>query len=245
MFWWLMKYVLLGPVLRLMYRPTTEGLENLPAQGGGILAANHLSFLDNVLLPLAVKQRRVVLLTKVEHPPKWYLSWFFKSANLMPLPSKGDSASEALRGAVQALREGALIGVFPEATRSPDGRLYRGKTAVARLTLEAQVPVVPVALRGTREAWPPERRLPKPGRVAIRFGKPLRFDRRHEKPRDPFVLRSVADEIMHEIMSLSGQEYVDEYAPPISSQTAASASPQWGRSESAPAAASPQRASPS
>ena len=213
MFYWLMKHVLIGPILRLMYRPRTEGLENIPSEGGAILAANHLSFLDDLLLPLVVKKRRVVFLGKVEYFHKWYLAWFFRAAGVIPLPRTGGSGSgAALRGAAQALREGKLIGIFPEGTRSPDGRLYRGKTGVARVALEAQVPVVPVAISGTFEAMPYDRKLPKPGRTKIRFGKPLRFERHYGTPTDRFVLRSVTDEIMYEIMTMSGQEYVDEYA---------------------------------
>jgi 1-acyl-sn-glycerol-3-phosphate acyltransferase len=121
------------------------------------------------------------------------------------------AAEAALQTGVRALREGNLIGIFPEGTRSPDGRLYRGKTGVARMALEAQVPIVPVAITGTFEALPYDRRLPKPGRVTIRFGKPLDFQRYYGTPGDRFVLRSATDEIMYEIMLMSGQEYVDEY----------------------------------
>jgi 1-acyl-sn-glycerol-3-phosphate acyltransferase len=212
MFWWLMKYVLLGPILRLLYRPTTRGLENIPAEGPAILAANHLSFLDDFLLPLMVRGRKVVFLAKAEYVDKWYLRWFFKRANVIPVRRESRSAAEgALRTGVQALQEGKLVGIFPEGTRSPDGRLYRGKTGVARMALEAQVPVIPVAIVGTFEAMPYDRKIPRRGRVQIRFGRPLDFKRHYDTPTDRFVLRSVTDEIMYEIMLLSGQEYVDEY----------------------------------
>jgi 1-acyl-sn-glycerol-3-phosphate acyltransferase len=212
-FWWLMKYVLLGPVLRLMYRPKAKGLENIPKDGPAILVANHQSFLDDLLLPLVVPGRKVVFLAKADYFDKWYLRWFFKGANVIPVRRESHSASEdALRAGVRALRENKLVGIFPEGTRSPDGRLYRGKTGVARMALEAQAPVVPVAILGTFELMPYDRKLPKAGRVELRFGKPLRFDRHFETPADRFVLRSVTDEIMYEIMLLSGQEYVDEYA---------------------------------
>jgi 1-acyl-sn-glycerol-3-phosphate acyltransferase len=118
----------------------------------------------------------------------------------------------ALRTAIDALKEGKVVALFPEGTRSPDGRLYRGKTGVARIALEAQAPVIPVAIVGTFALWPYDRKLPKPGPTEIRFGKPLTFERHFETPADRFVLRSVTDEIMYEIMMLSGQEYVDEYA---------------------------------
>ncbi len=207
-----MKYVFLGPVLRLLYKPRAVGLENIP-EGPAILAANHQSFLDDLLLPLVVPGRKVVFLAKAEYFDKWYLRWFFKGANVIPVRRESRSAAEAaLQTGVQALREGNLVGIFPEGTRSPDGRLYRGKTGVARMALEAQVPIVPVAITGTFEALPYNRKLPKPGRVVIRFGKPLDFRRHYGNPADRFVLRSVTDEVMYEIMLMSGQEYVDEYA---------------------------------
>jgi 1-acyl-sn-glycerol-3-phosphate acyltransferase len=213
MFWWLMKNVLLGPFLRLMYRPRTIGLEHIPAEGPAILAANHQSFLDDFLLPLMVPRRKVVFLAKADYFDKWYLRWFFKAANVIPVRRESRSASEAaLQAGIDALREGKLVGIFPEGTRSPDGKLYRGKTGVARMALEAQVPVIPVAITGTFEAMPYHRKVPRPGRVEIRFGEPLRFDRHYDTPGDRFALRSVTDEIMYEIMLQSGQEYVDQYA---------------------------------
>ncbi len=206
-----MKYVLLGPVLRLLYKPKAVGLESIP-EGPAILAANHQSFLDDLLLPLLVPGRKVVFLAKADYFDKWYLRWFFKGANVIPVRRESRSAAEAaLQTGVQALREGNLVGIFPEGTRSPDGRLYRGKTGVARMALEAQVPVVPVAITGTFEALPYDKRLPKPGRAEVRFGKPLDFQRHYGNPSDRFVLRSVTDEIMYEVMLMSGQEYVDEY----------------------------------
>jgi 1-acyl-sn-glycerol-3-phosphate acyltransferase len=217
-FWWLMKYVFLGPILRLMFRPKALGLENIP-DGPAILAANHQSFLDDVLLPLVVKRRKVVFLGKAEYFEKWYLRWFFKAAHVIPVRRESRSASEAaLNAGVQALREHNLIGIFPEGTRSPDGRLHRGKTGVARMALEAQVPVIPVAIIGTFETMPYHRKLPRPGRVTVRFGKPLDFERYYGTPTDRFVLRSATDEIMYEIMLLSGQEYVDEYGSKMKTQ---------------------------
>ena len=213
MFWFLMKYVFLGPVLRLLYRPKLAGLENIPADGPAILAANHQSFLDDLLLPLVVPGRKVVFLAKADYFDKWYLRWFFKGANVIPVRRENASAAEAaLNTGVTALRDGNLVGIFPEGTRSPDFRLYRGKTGVARMALEAQVPVIPVAILGTFEAMPYDKKVPKPGKTELRFGKLLTFERYYDRPADRFVLRSVTDEIMYEIMMLSGQEYVDEYA---------------------------------
>ena len=230
MFWFVMKYVILGPILRLMYRPRIVGLENIPREGGAIIAANHQSFLDDLLLPLVVPKRKVVFLAKADYFDKWYLRWFFKGANVIPVRRESRSlADSAIRTGVEALKEGKLVGIFPEGTRSPDGRLYRGKTGVARMALEGQVPVIPVAIVGTFEALPYDRKMPRPGRVELRFGKPLTFERFYATPADRFVLRSVTDEVMYEIMMLSGQEYVDEYATrvkkEIEEQKAAAASP--------------------
>ena len=218
MFWWLTKYVFLGPILRLLYRPTVKGLENVPESGGAILAPNHESFLDDFLLPLVCK-RKVVMLAKADYFDKWWSAWFFKAAGCVPVRREGGSASlAALQAGIDALKEGKLVGIFPEGTRSPDGRLYRGKTGVARMALEAQVPVIPVALVGTYEAWPYDKKLPSSGRVEIRFGTPLSFERHFATPADRFILRSVTDEIMYEIMLLSEQEYVDDYGSRIKRQ---------------------------
>jgi 1-acyl-sn-glycerol-3-phosphate acyltransferase len=220
-FWFVMKHVLLGPLLRLLYRPRVRGLEHVPREGGAILAANHLSFLDDLLLPLVVP-RKVVFLAKAEYFDRWYLRWFFKGANVIPVRRVSRSAAEdALRAAVRALRQGHLVGIFPEGTRSPDGRLYRGRTGVARMALEAGVPVVPVGIVGTFEALPYDRRVPRPRRVEIRFGRPLTFERFRDRPVDRFALRSATDEVMYEIMMLTGQEYVDEYASTVKERLAA------------------------
>jgi 1-acyl-sn-glycerol-3-phosphate acyltransferase len=240
MFWWLMKYVLLGPLLRLLYRPKAVGLENIP-EGPALLASNHQSFLDDLLLPLVVPGRKVVFLAKADYFDKWYLRWFFKGANVIPVRRESRSAAEAaLQTGVRGLREGNLVGIFPEGTRSPDGRLYRGKTGVARMALEAQVPVIPVAITGTFEALPYDRKLPKPGRVTIRFGKPLDFQRHYGNPADRFVLRSVTDEILYEIMLMSGQEYVDEYGSKARATHDRSQEPAPARSSAASEEAAPR-----
>ncbi len=211
-FWFLMKYVILGPIIRLLWRPMVTGLEHVPAEGPAILAPNHTSFLDDLLVPLVLKKRRLTILAKADYWDHWYTRWFFKWAGCVPVRREGGSASRAaIDAAVAALRDGKLVALFPEGTRSPDGRLYRGKTGVARIALEAQVPVIPVGIVGTFELWPYNRKLPRAGRTELRFGEPLRFDRFYESPTDRFVLRSVTDEILYEIMMTSGQEYVDEY----------------------------------
>jgi 1-acyl-sn-glycerol-3-phosphate acyltransferase len=219
MFYWFLKYVFLGPLLRLVYRPKARGLENIPAEGPVILAANHVSFVDSLFIPLMVK-RRVVFLGKADYFTSAKTRWFFKSVNMIPVKREGGTAGEAaIQAGVRELKRGQVVGIYPEGTRSPDGRLYRGKTGVARMAVLAECPVIPVAVHGTRDIQPPEKRVPGVrGRVEVVYGPPLRFDRFRGKDRDRFVLRSVTDEIMYEIMMLSGQEYVDEYASKVKAQ---------------------------
>jgi 1-acyl-sn-glycerol-3-phosphate acyltransferase len=220
--YWLLKHILLGPLLRLIYRPKAEGVDNVPATGAAILAPNHLSFIDSLFIPLLTK-RRLVYIGKADYFDKWRTRWFVKAVGVIPVRREGGSAGEAaIQTGIRLLREGHLIAIYPEGTRSPDGRLYRGKTGVARMALEAQVPVIPVAVEGTDEIMPIGMRFPRtiPGRVRVQFGRPLRFDRHYDTPKDRFVLRSVTDEIMYEIMMLSGQEYVDEYALKVKKEIA-------------------------
>jgi 1-acyl-sn-glycerol-3-phosphate acyltransferase len=217
MFYWVMKHIILGPLLRLIYRPRARGIENIPRTGGFILAANHISFVDSLFMPLACP-RPVVFLGKADYFESWRTRWFFRAANVIPVRRQGGPAGEAaILAGIEALKQGhAAVGIYPEGTRSPDGRLYRGKTGVARMALEARVPVIPVSIRGTREVMPLDAKVPRlSGKVVIEFGKPLTFERYFDRPRDRFVLRSVTDEIMYEIMMLSGQEYVDEYASKV------------------------------
>jgi 1-acyl-sn-glycerol-3-phosphate acyltransferase len=220
-FYWLAKFVLVGPVLRLIWRPWTEGLENIPADGPAILASNHLSFSDSLFMPVIVG-RRVTFLAKAEYfnTPglKGKLSkWLITAVGQVPIDRADASAADAaLRTGVRVLSGGALLGIYPEGTRSPDGRLYRGKTGVARMALEAGVPVIPVAMIGTDIIQPTGRLLPKlRPRPGVRFGKPLDFSRYAGLAGDRFVERSMTDEIMYELMQLSGQEYVDVYAAKV------------------------------
>ena len=221
MFYWLLKFILLGPLLRLIYRPRARGLQNIPRTGGFILAANHISFVDSLFMPL-VCPRPVVFLGKADYFESWRTRWFFKAANVIPVQREGGSAGEAaILAGIQALKAGQAVGIYPEGTRSPDGRLYRGKTGVARMALEAGVPVIPISIRGTENVMPLDSKVPRlSGRVVVEFGKPLVFDRYYDRPKDRFVLRSVTDEIMYEIMMLTGQEYVDEYASKVKTQLA-------------------------
>ena len=218
-FYWTMKYVVLGPLLRGLYRLTPRGVENIPKDGPVILASNHLSFVDSLFMPLLVP-RPVVFLGKADYFDSWRTAWFFRAVNVIPVRREGGSASEgAILAGIGALKGGHVIGIYPEGTRSPDGRLYRGKTGVARMALEAHAPVVPIAVEGSREVMPLEAKVPRPtGRITVTYGKPLTFERYYDRPKDRFVLRSVTDEILYEIMMLSGQEYVDEYASKVKEQ---------------------------
>jgi 1-acyl-sn-glycerol-3-phosphate acyltransferase len=217
MFYWFLKRVVLGPLLRLIFRPYVIGLHHVPAAGGAILASNHLSFSDSIFLPLMV-ERRVTFLAKMDYFTGTGLkgrltAGFFKGVGQLPVDRSGGSASEAaLKSGLKVLRRGDLLGIYPEGTRSPDGRLYRGKTGVARMALEAGVPVLPVAMIDTDKIQPPGRKIPRLGRVGIKIGAPLDFSRYEGMEGDRFVLRSITDEVMYELMELSGQEYVDIYA---------------------------------
>jgi len=216
-FYHFLKYVVLGPILKLFFRPWVEGMENLPDEGPAILASNHLSFSDSIFLPLCVP-RRITFLAKAEYFTgrgiKGKLTkGFFAGVGQVPIDRSGGRASEAaLRKGLEILAKGDLLGLYPEGTRSPDGRLYRGKTGIARMALEAGVPVIPVAMINTFDIQPPGKIMPRIMRVGIRIGEPLDFSRYEGLSGDRFVLRSITDEIMYELMQLSGQEYVDCYA---------------------------------
>ena len=217
MFYWFLKKIILGPVLRVFFRPYVIGLENVPAEGPVIFASNHLSFSDSIFFPLSVP-RRITFLAKSDYFTGSGLkgrltAGFFKGVGQLPVDRSGGRASEAaLRTGLRVLSRGGALGIYPEGTRSPDGRLYRGKTGVARMALEADCPVIPVAMIDTEKIQPPGRVIPRIGRVGIKIGQPLDFSRYEGMEGDRFVLRSITDEIMYELMELSGQEYVDIYA---------------------------------
>ena len=216
-FYWFLKWVALGPLLKLVYRPQTEGGHHVPAEGPAILASNHLSYADWLFMPLTLT-RRVTFVAKAEYfntpgIKGWFQKKFFSGAGQVPIDRSGATAAEgALTAAKNILDEGDLFGIYPEGTRSHDGKLYRGKTGVARLALECKVPVIPVAVVGTDVVAPPGQIFGKFTRPIVRFGKPLDFSRYEGMENDRYILRSITDEIMYEIMRLSGQEYVDMYA---------------------------------
>ena len=220
MWYWLFKYILLGPLLAILARPKVEGLEYVPQSGPVILASNHLAVMDSFYLPLVVR-RRITFLAKSEYftgtgLKGWLSRWFFTAVGQVPIDrSNADTAQAALDTADRVLREGKLLGMYPEGTRSPDGRLYKGKTGLARLALETGVPVIPVAMIGTNVVNPPGTTMLRFGRVTVRFGKPMDFSRFDGLAGNRFIERAVIDEVIYELMGLSGQEYVDIYATTV------------------------------
>jgi 1-acyl-sn-glycerol-3-phosphate acyltransferase len=219
--YWLAKFVFLGPLLRMLWRPSVQGAENVPSDRPAIIASNHLSFCDSFFMPIVIR-RKVTFLAKAEYfttpgiKGKLTRS-FMKAVGMVPIDrGDADAARAALNTGVRVLHEGTLLGIYPEGTRSPDGRLYRGKTGVARLALESGAVVVPCAMVNTDVIQPPGRLFPKlRPRPGVVFGKPLDFSRYEGMSGDRFVERSMTDEIMYELMQLSGQEYVDQYAAKV------------------------------
>ncbi len=217
MFYWMLKWVFVGPLLKLIFRPTAEGIEHVPEVGPAILASNHLSYSDWLFMPLTIP-RRVTFVAKAEYftgtgVKGWLQRLFFAGAGQVPIDRSGGRASEgAILSGLKILQGGDLFGIYPEGTRSHDGRLYRGKTGIARMALEAKVPVIPVAVVGTDVVAPPGKIFGRLIRPHVVFGEPLDFSRYEGMQGDRYVLRSITDEIMYAIMKLSGQEYVDIYS---------------------------------
>lgn len=215
-----MKYIVIGPVLKAIFRPWIVGRRNIPVQGGAILASNHLSFADSIFLPLMI-DRPVSFLAKSDYftgrgIKGWATRVFFKATGQLPIDRSGGKASEAsLNTGLSVLAREDLLGIYPEGTRSPDGKLYRGRVGIARMALEARVPVVPVVMVDTDEIMPIGRRVPRIGRVGIVIGEPLDFSRFAGLEGDRYVLRSVTDEIMVALQRLGEQEYEDVYASTV------------------------------
>jgi 1-acyl-sn-glycerol-3-phosphate acyltransferase len=226
MFYWFMKHIVLGPFLKGVFRPWITGAENVPTSGPVILASNHLSFVDSIFLPLML-ERPVVFLAKSEYftgkgLKGWLTRLFFKGTGQLPIDRSGGKASEAsLNTGLQVLSRGEVLGIYPEGTRSPDAKLYRGRTGIARMVLEAGVTVVPCAMIDTEKVMPIGSRMPKIRRIGIIIGKPLDFSRFAGLEGDRFILRAVTDEIMYELAGLSGQEYDDVYASSVKARAAA------------------------
>ncbi|MGW2840889.1 lysophospholipid acyltransferase family protein [Streptomyces sp. NPDC001493] len=228
MFYYVLKYAVLGPLLRLLFRPRIEGLDHIPAEGAAIVAGNHLSFSDHFLMPAMLK-RRITFLAKAEYFTgpgiKGKLTAaFFHSIGQIPVDRSGKEAgAAAIREGLGVLAKGELLGIYPEGTRSHDGRLYKGKVGVAVMAIRAGVPVIPCAMVGTFEIQPPGQKVPSIRRVTIRFGEPLDFSRYAGLDGQKAAIRAVTDEIMYAILNLSGQEYVDEYAAKVKAAGAAAA----------------------
>jgi len=198
----ILKNIVLGPILNLLFRPWVRGSENVPRKGGVVLASNHLSFVDSIFLPLKVKRP-------------------VTSTGQLPIDRSGGKASEdSLNTGLGVLERELVLGIYPEGTRSPDGKLYRGRTGIARMILEAQVPVVPVAMIDTEKVQPLGAKYPKIHRVGVKFGQPLDFSRFAGMEGERVVLRSVTDQIVYRIRELSGQRYEDVYASTIRNRMA-------------------------
>jgi len=223
MWYFLLKNIFLGPILKVLFRPWVRGSEKIPSDGAAILASNHLSFSDSIFLPLMLR-RPVVFLAKSEYFTGKGLKgtltrWFFIGTGQLPIDRSGGKASEAaLNTGLRVLSQDQLLGIYPEGTRSPDGRLFRGRTGIARMVLEAKVPVFPVAMIDTEKVQPIGRRLPRIRRIGVVVGEPLDFSRFAGMEGDRLVLRAVTDEISYELMKLSGQEYIDVYATTLKNQ---------------------------
>ena len=220
MFYWLMKYVVIGPIVKAIWRPWIVGRRNIPTEGAAILASNHLSFVDSVILPLMI-DRRMAFLAKSDYftgkgVKGMATRIFMKGTGQLPIDRSGGKASEAsLNTGLQVLGRGDLLGIYPEGTRSPDGKLYRGRTGIARMALEAHVPVVPVVMVDTDTMMPIGQRLPNVVRVGVVIGEPLDFSRFAGMEGDRYILRSITDEIMVALQRLGEQQYDDVYASTV------------------------------
>ena len=204
---------ILTPLFKRSWNFVLEGLDNVPSEGGAIICPNHTSVLDSFFVPV-VLPRRVTYVGKAEYMDDWKTRRLFPALGMIPIDREGGNAAErALATAQRCLERGELFGIYPEGTRSRDGRLYRGHTGPARLALRTGAPIVPVGISGAREVMPPDSRFPKLRQpVTIRFGEPITVDRYRARADDRMVLRQIIDEVMYEIRTLTGQEYVDEYA---------------------------------
>lgn len=217
------KRFAVGPAVNTIFRPWTKGLDNIPAEGPAILASNHQSFSDSIFIPVAVP-RPVRFLAKSDYWQRKGLygagsRWFFNAAMQIPMDRSGGRASQdSLAAGEAALRDGDLLGIYPEGTRSPDGRLYRGKLGMAKLALRSRVPVIPMALIGTNKVQPIGRNIPRIHRVGLIIGEPMTFDTYYANANDRFAQRAVTDQVMSQIMRLSGQRYVDTYATTVKKQ---------------------------
>lgn len=229
-FYWLMKYVVIGPIVKAIFRPWVVGRRNIPLEGAAILASNHLSVSDSVFLPLMI-DRPMSFLAKSDYftgkgIKGWSTRMFMKATGQIAIDRSGGKASEAsLNTGLAVLGSGNILGIYPEGTRSPDGQLYRGRTGLARMALEAKVPVIPVVMVNTDVVMPIGQSIPRVGRVGVVIGEPLDFSRYEGMEGDRFILRSVTDEIMVALQQLGEQRYEDVYASTVKERSAATPSP--------------------
>lgn len=225
MAYFFLKNFVLGPILRLIFWPWIRGAQNIPKSGAAILASNHLSFSDSIFLPLKVS-RPVTFLAKSDYFTGKGLKgaltrWFFKATGQLPIDRSGGKASEdSLNTGLGVLERGLLLGIYPEGTRSPDGKLYRGRTGIARMVLESGVPVIPVAMIDTEKVQAIGQKFPRIRRVGVLVGEPLDFSRFAGMEGERAVLRAVTDRIVYEVMRLSGQQYEDVYASTVRNRMA-------------------------
>ncbi|MEI7887160.1 MAG: lysophospholipid acyltransferase family protein [Actinomycetes bacterium] len=205
--------LLLTPPFRYLWNVTTEGLENVPAQGAAIIAPNHISVLDSFFVPLCLG-RRMTYVGKAEYMDDWKTKFVFPAIGMIPIDrAGGDSAQRALTAAARVLTAGELFGIYPEGTRARDGLLHKGHTGIARLALRTNSPIVPVGIVGSDLVQPADSKIPKFfRRVHLRFGKPISVEKYLDRANDRLVLRQITDEVMYEIRNLSGQDYVNTYA---------------------------------
>jgi 1-acyl-sn-glycerol-3-phosphate acyltransferase len=226
--YFIIKNFILGPILQILFRPWVKGSKNVPNSGGAILASNHLSFSDSIFLPLKVR-RPVTFLAKSDYftgkgVKGALIRWFFKATGQLPIDRSGGKASEdSLNTGLGVLERGLLLGIYPEGTRSPDAKLYRGRTGIARMVLEAKVPVIPVAMIDTEKVQPIGSKYPKIRRVGVIIGEPMDFTRFAGMEGERAVLRAVTDLIVYNIMQLSNQEYEDVYASTVKNRMARAA----------------------
>lgn len=225
MAYFFLKNFVLGPLLRLIFRPWIRGHAYVPKSGPAILASNHLSFSDSIFLPLKVS-RPVTFLAKSDYftgkGVKGALTrWFFKATGQLPIDRSGGKASEdSLNTGLGVLERGLLLGIYPEGTRSPDGKLYRGRTGIARMALESGAPVIPVAMIDTEKVQAIGQKMPRVRKVGVVMGEPLDFSRFAGMEGERAVLRAVTDRIVYEVMRLSGQQYEDVYASTVRNRMA-------------------------
>jgi 1-acyl-sn-glycerol-3-phosphate acyltransferase len=219
-----------GPFLHTTWRPKVTGAEHVPASGGAILAANHLSVVDSVFLPLMLN-RPVTFSAKAEYftasgPAARLWAAYLKATNQLRMDREGPrAAQDTLEAALALLQEGNLFGIYPEGTRSPDGRLYRGRPGVGWLALRSHLPVIPVAMIGTRRVLPPGHVLPRPGRIEVRIGAPLKFPAEITAGPPGKARQLITEQVMSAIQELSGQEYVHMFASDRKAELAAARQP--------------------